>query len=68
MALNATLNERLECPDLLLLNLVRSVNFILDISVFRQSLFFFLSGLNHLHARVKAILRHGAKIKHHLVS
>ncbi|CAG7823072.1 unnamed protein product [Allacma fusca] len=67
MALNATYNERLECPDLLLENLVRSVNFILDISVFKHSVYFFSSGLNHLHSRVKAIIRHGAKTKHHLI-
>lgn len=64
----STVNERLECPQALLNGLVRTVELIIDIGIFKHSTFQFSSSRSHVHARLKAILKHGAKIKHHIVS
>lgn len=61
-------NHRLECPRDLLVGLIRTVELVIDVSVFKQSIFHLSSSKNHLHAKIKAILKHGAKIKHHMVS
>jgi len=68
MALNAAHNYRLESPQILLENLVRTVQFQLDVSHRSHSVFSFYSGFQLLYHRVKVILKHGARVKHHLVS
>ncbi len=68
MALNSTHNEKLQCSEQLLKNLVSTVGFLIEISTARQSVFVLSSGLNFLHSKVKCILRHGSKHRHHLVN
>lgn len=68
MALNAAHNYRLESPELLLENLIRTVQFLVDVSASSHSVFSFFSAFQLLTSRVKSILKHGARIKHHLVS
>lgn len=67
MALNAVCNERLQSSEHLLANIVATVGFLIDVNSFKQSVFSLWSGINHLQSRVKSALRHGAKIRHHLV-
>ncbi|CAL8118967.1 unnamed protein product [Orchesella dallaii] len=63
----SAVNEPLECPKTLLIGLVKVVELTIDISVHRHSLFHLSSSRNHLHSRIKAILKHGARIRHHII-
>src|SRR5687768_4401444 len=65
---NAAVNRRLEAPELLLRDLKETVAFLLDISVFKRTVFHLGSGLQLLHSRVKSILSHGTRVNHYLVT
>jgi len=69
MALNAVSNERLVLSRAALVGeVVRTIELLIDTSFSNQSPFYWKSALRTLHSRVKGLLRHGAKINHHLVS
>jgi len=67
MALIAVHNKRLEAPEILLQNLITTIEILFDVTIARQSIFFLNGGIHHIHFRVKEILRHGAKVSHHVV-